>query len=397
MTPVRTTHTWRRVALLGLPLALIVPLVVYGWRADSLDRHAVAAPVRRAPTAMPAAIARPVWHPVAGDTLASVSGFTLAGDTLVVLDPRGTRVVLLRRIGLSWHTVGAFGRPGGGPGEFRQPAAIALADDGLAVIETGGRVQRFDRGGRYQRTEHAPPPCPMFAPVIAYGANGSPLVAGNCAGPGAARDTVFTVLFRGQVGGDGTYAELARLPRMAMDLSWGSTFATLQPLSDHIDAVYFGTGLDDCILRLPGGRGAAERVCGLAHERLTAPAPPSLVAKQQAAARRGDRGLARALRWPDVLPPYLGVLPAGSGLLLARPYSADSMVLHPARQPFAPERAVLVAPLASFVTCTRRACLWYDEETNRIALHMASDARDGARSAVPAASTPAAAVAATPP
>ncbi|HEU4630132.1 MAG TPA: hypothetical protein VFS08_10320, partial [Gemmatimonadaceae bacterium] len=303
-----------------------------------------------------------VWRPVAGDAPTQVTDFTLLGDTLVVLDARDHRVRLLRPDRGAWRVVGAWGRRGGGPGEFQRPAAIARAgDDRVAVLDGPGRIQLFDPAGRLIGAERAAAPCAMFAPVLAYG-DDTRWLAGNCAPSDRARDTIFTMLFAAH--GDGEYREVARRPRMAVDLSWGSAFATQQPLVDERDAIYFGTGLDDCVdvtPRLAGPTPRATRRCGLALERLHAPEPAAVARQRRQAQQRGRRDLARLLRWPDALPPYVGLVRGPAGLLLARPINNQDMVLVRAGEPFDVERALLAAPLVPFVACKRGLCLWYDE------------------------------------
>jgi hypothetical protein len=340
---------------------------------------------------MPAAIARPVWRPVAPGALSSAIDFSLAGDTLLVLDALDRRVVLLHWEGDAWRPLSTVGRRGGGPGEFLRPRSLAhVGDSAIAVLEDDGRLQLFGRDGRHLLTEIPSLPCPMFAPTLAYGADGRRFAAGNCAGPGAARDTVFTVLFAGPDPGvppaptvrsvssdagaadDSSWHELARVPRIALDLSWGSAFATLHPLSQHGDSLYFGTGVGGCLTRLPTTAGAspasATGSCDLVAERFHAEPPAALLANQREARRRGDRKLERVLAWPDALPAFFGVVPAGDTLLLVRPVSADTLVVVPARRPFQPTGVRLVAPMSGFVTCTHGACLWYDAEHDAIAL-----------------------------
>jgi hypothetical protein len=151
---------------------------------------------------------------------------------------------------------------------------------------------------------------------------------------------------------------------MSLDLSWGSAFATQQPLVDERDAIYFGTGLDDCVYVAPRRAGAtphAQHRCGLALERLRAPEPASVKRERREAERRGQYNLARLMRWPDALPPYMGLVRGPSGLLLARPIGDEELVVVPAGQPFDDDHALLAAPLLTFVACKRGTCLWYDE------------------------------------
>lgn len=328
-------------------------------------------PVRRAPSTLPAASGRPVWRPVAGDSLTAVASFTRLGDTLVVLDPLANRVLLLITASDAWRVVGAWGRKGGGPGELQRPLSIAaLPGDTIAVAEQGGRVQLFTADGRYRRTDAQAHPCQMFAPTIAYARDGGRWLAGNCAGSGASVDTIFTMVFHAPHGG--AYREVLRRPRMALNLSWGTVLATMRPLSDAGSGVWLGTGLDDCAQALAGPL-ARER-CGLVLERLSAPEPPGLAAQRRQAEQRGDRQTARLLRWPDALPPYFGlVMESGTGErgvpVLVRPVASDSVVLVPAGGPFDPALVRLVAPLRSFVQCVRGACLWFDADAGRLALH----------------------------
>ena len=329
-------------------------------------------PVRRAPAVMPAA-ERLSWGPVPdGDAPTEVIDFTRLGDTLIVLDGRAGRVLLLRPAADGWRTIGGWGRRGGGPGEFQRASALALTSAGeVAVLEEGGRIQLFDLTGRALRAERAALPCVTRRPTLAYGPGRVRWVASDCAGPGAARDTLFTFLFRAD--GDGDYREVRRLPRMAVDLSWGSLLGTRHPLADAGDGVWFGTGQDDCAWLVPGAESpdaaaAPVRRCGLVRERLRSPPPPDLERQRRDAEQRGQHQLARLLRWPDALPPFIALLDGGDELLLARPLNGDSLAMVPADAPFDASRARLVAPLVSFVTCTRGACLWYDRE-GRLALY----------------------------
>lgn len=326
-------------------------------------------PVRRAPTVMPAA-PRLAWRPVAGDLPVDVDDFTLAGDTVVALDRRGARVLLLRPAGDRWAPVGGWGRAGGGPGEFERPVALARTAAGeVAVLEESGRLQRFDPAGRLVGSERVPLPCVARTARLAFGPGAARWLAASCGGTGRSRDTIFTALFRAE--GAGAYAEVRRLPRMATDLSWGSVLGTRHPLADDGDVVWFGTFQDGCAWRLAGSAAGATtapaRRCALVRERLASPPPPDLDRQRREAERRGQRQVARLLRWPPTLPPFVALLRDGERLLLARPLGPDSLAIVPAGAPFDAARARLVAPLASFVTCARGGCLWYDGD-GRLAL-----------------------------
>jgi hypothetical protein len=326
-------------------------------------------PIRPAPPVVPAHVPRLAWQPVADSTIARVGDFTLLGDTLVVLDPRTHQVVLLRAHDGAWRQVASFGRRGGGPGELQRPAAIAaVGDTALAVLELGGRTQRFLPDGRLRGAERAELPCPMFAPELAYGDDGVRYLAGNCAGGARGADTVYAVLHAAR--GDGDYRLLVRLPRMAMDLSWGSAMATFHPLAEHRDSIRFALGLDTCAYALPRGGAAAPPppACGLAAERLSAPPPAELERQRELARSRGDARRARMLRWPEALPVHFGILPRADGLHLLRPVSGDSLVVVPAGAPFDAAGASLAAPIGTLVGCRRGACLWFDADGARLAL-----------------------------
>ncbi len=387
---------WPRWSWFAAVLALVlIPIGGRRWfDGHRLGRHATArvAP----PSVIPSGVPRLEWQIVSAEAITSAADFALAGDTLLVLDALSRRVVLLRLEDDAWRPLLSVGRRGGGPGEFLRPRSLALVGgDAFAVLEDDGRLQYFGRDGTHLRSETPSLPCPMFSPALILAPDGRRFAAGNCAGPGPARDTVFSALFRridppessigatlarepaglrtGAERAIGTWHELKRVPRMALDLSWGSTFATLHPLSRHGDLLYFGTGVDGCLTRLPivnDSPSANPPVdeCNMVAEVFRGKPPAELVASQRAARRRGDRRLELALTFPEVLPAFFAVVPAGEGLLLARPFSAESLAFVPAVHPFRSTNVRLVAPVGSLVTCTNGACLWYDAERGAMAL-----------------------------
>ena len=161
---------------------------------------------------------------------------------------------------------------------------------------------------------------------------------------------------------------------MAVDFSWGYTFATLHPMSVDGDTIRFGTGVTGCVTSVPrpAAGDTVDRVvverCGLTLEGVRAPAPASLAIDREAARKRGDSRMARALEWPETLPAYFAVVSDGDRLLLARPISADSLLFLPARLPLDPASTRFAAPLDSFVGCMDSACLWYDAQHQALAL-----------------------------
>lgn len=361
-------------ALLALAIIPLAARLVIQGRHPGSD-----VPVQPAPDSMPAAAARLAWQPVAADAITAATDFTVTGDTLVILDGLSRRIVMLRWGGRQWEPISSMGRRGGGPGELLRPHALALAgDSAIAVVEEGGRMQLLARDGTHLLTEAQALPCPMFAPIMRFGTKGRRFAAGNCPGTGASSDTVFTLLFTSPRTDDAapargvrTWEEMARVPRIALDLSWGSTFATLYPLTSHGDTIYFGTGVGGCLARVAlAGPGQATSVtsCDVVAERFHAPAPEGVLASQRRAREKGDRRSERALAWPDVLPAFMAVVPAEDGLLLLRPVGASSLLAVPAAQPFDPASVRLAAPLDSFVNCTEGICLWYEPGSDRIAV-----------------------------
>ena len=376
------------IALAGLAVVLAAPAAAFHWHPAL--RGSSALPLRAAPTAMPAATPRPAWLPVDAGAVTSVQDFAMMGDTLAILDQRAARLVLLVAADGHWRAVRAQGRRGGGPGEFNRPRAMApIGDTALAVLEEGGRLQLFDHELRLVRAVTRAIPCPMFAPTIADAGDGRIAVAGNCGGAGAARDTVFSVLFTARPFESAMgWQQLFGTPRMAVDLSWGASFATLHPLSVSADSLRFGTGLDGClasVARYPSRSGGAapqppHRTCDLVMERLHSDPPASLEVSRAAARRRGDRRMERMLTWPEALPAFWTTVSDGGDLLLVRPISMDSLVFVPAGRPFDAALARLAGPLPTFVTCSDGACVWYDPEHERLALHrFAAPARNSGR------------------
>jgi len=88
-------------------------------------------------------------------TLHFPSHVTLAGDTLFVADGGNARIVLFNARTLV--PLAAFGRNGGGPGEFRRPAYVQVAPTTIAVGDAIlSRISLFARDGRFTRTEALP-------------------------------------------------------------------------------------------------------------------------------------------------------------------------------------------------------------------------------------------------
>jgi hypothetical protein len=83
-----------------------------------------------------------------GSPVASASDFAVAEDgSIYILDPKGARVL---RFDSAGRFLGAFGRPGQGPGELQQPLRLVLAPAG-EIIVGDGYFSVFSREGKYLR------------------------------------------------------------------------------------------------------------------------------------------------------------------------------------------------------------------------------------------------------
>lgn len=128
-----------------------------GWKGAIDDTGPV--PVVRSPAEPLAAAdqvrARALWTIPAGDDAGTPAWerptrLAVGGEHVYVLDEMARRVRVVTRAG---EPRGAFGRRGGGPGEFEQPFGIAFVGGVVAVGDAGkGRIEVFDSGGRYLRS-----------------------------------------------------------------------------------------------------------------------------------------------------------------------------------------------------------------------------------------------------
>jgi hypothetical protein len=94
----------------------------------------------------------------------SIRGLAVdATDRLWVLDGKALHVVVLDRHG---RPVRVIGRPGSGPGEFRQPAALLRDANDLIWIDDPGnaRLVQLDSGGRVAQTRVLPRVCMQARP-----------------------------------------------------------------------------------------------------------------------------------------------------------------------------------------------------------------------------------------
>ena len=130
----------------------------------------------------------------AWETFGDVADVAFDGrGNLYVLDRGASRIVVVDREGRHLRTVG---RPGDGPGEFRMPAAMAVATDGrVAVFDMGHRALLvFDRSGEFDRA---------VATDIREGLPGSTLVFHPAGGVVSASGQGIRIMRRGPQGSVG--------------------------------------------------------------------------------------------------------------------------------------------------------------------------------------------------
>ena len=366
MTPQRSRAPGLRAGLaLVAMLAIATPFLAH----ERATRRSAALRTYTPPPLRP----RLAWTRLRDAELGDIEDFTRIGDRLYLLDRQLRQIVVLRPDSGGWRGERTFGRPGDGPGELRRPAAITAlpAGAGIAILEVDGRVTRFSPLGTVLGVDRWSMPCVAFEPALAFGPGHRRFLAANCHPTGGAdRDTIHARLFTSSNAG-ASFHEIARAPRMATDLSWGTTFSTEHLLSDSEDSLLFSTGLDGCAVTLRKTADSpplpALARCTLADTRFSAPPPAAFAAERRQARRRGGPRAAPAFDWPDTLPAFLGAASAADTTWLVRPVSGDTVVVVPAGG-FHERTIGLVAPLDGFVACTRGTCLWIDHERSRIAV-----------------------------
>lgn len=333
-----------------LPLLLVCACSPAGAAGEGRDYVAPASLDRVA------AVVAPVALPAAG----MIQDFDVAGERLYLLEREG-RVVVLVQAGDAWRFATTFGRPGAGPGEFRNASGIAATSEDVVVADWG-RLQRFSTAGELLSTEQLLLPCIMARPSVAAGATGL-FVHGNCMRAAYATDTMKAVLAWAPPGGE--FRIVAEDVRFTLDGRVGSILGaplafTDGPAGRHL----FGTGVANCVWQVEergaGGRATPDpsirAVCPAVQELYSADPPPELERRL----RRGIRGV--SLGWPKTLPVYVSRLLAGESVILLRPVSADSLVLQVAGPAGEASADLAVAPMDGFVGCRSGGCLWAIDE-----------------------------------
>jgi hypothetical protein len=270
----------------------------------------------------------------------------LADRIYLLTQPAAIQV--LQRMATGWTAVMEFGRAGSGPGELTGATGVSHSGDGLVVTHPG-RLQFFSGTGEYMGSRTMTLPCAMMRPVAAAAATGF-LVAGSCVRSGYGTDTVNAVL--AWAADSTTFAVLAEDLVFTRDGRAGSIFGARSMLTAGSGNMHaFGAGTTNCVWRVDdtGGAPGTARLCPAVAQLYSADPPPGLERRL----RRGVSGM--QLSWPATLPVFVDRLVTRHGIVLIRPFHADSVVLQIAGEAYGD---LAVAPLDGFVGCKAAGCLW---------------------------------------
>lgn len=299
------------------------------------------------------AAARLKWGEAA--VTANATSFAMIGDDLYLGDAQSGRVLQLTRDAASrWQERNAFGRRGHGPGEFAVPFTIAAMPRTreLLVLDQAARLQRFSSTGVLVEHNKIELPCRLGISQLAV-ADTAVFVTGRCNRiNGHDSDTVYMVLWR--VRTNGTLEAVRWQPLYSRDGRWGTLYTAVKPTAEAGAELLFGAGVTPCIERV-GDTHTAPSACPQL-ERFSAPAP-----------RRFNRRAAdRSARWPSPLPAFIGIAAGAGNVVMARPFSAESLLI----QTVEPLSVTHIAPIEPFVGCRDGACLWWEPSAtgSRIAL-----------------------------
>lgn len=295
---------------------------------------------------------------LAGDDIGLVRDFDMSGDTIYLLDAMG-RIVVVARDSAGLRLAGHIGRPGAGPGELQRPMSLAVAGGSLVVMD-GARAQFFSRSGDFLESRPVSFPCMMMTPALSPAREGL-FLHGACLQRGVATDTMKAVLAWSS---DTTVWEvLARVPRFTSDGSFGTIFGSRSLLTTGAGNRHaFGGGEFNCLMTVTEGDGrpGVEEVCPVAESLYRADPPPGMNERLQAGRIAGMN-----IRWPATLPVYLERFVVDDGVLLLRPFAADSLVI----QTTAPSSVDLaVVPADGMLGCKSAGCVWLleDEDAPRL-------------------------------
>ena len=291
--------------------------------------------------------------PLDHDDIGLVRDFDIAGDTIYLLDATG-RVVIVHRGDSRLQVMDRIGRRGGGPGEFLRPSGLTLAGPSLAIMD-GTRIQLFTRSGQFMRSVPITLPCAMMLPSIAPARAGF-FLHGTCLRRGVVTDTMQAVL--AWSADTATWDVVIQTPRFTGDGAMGHVFGarsllTTGPAGRHV----FGGGEANCVWMVTDERDPprTRETCPAARQLYRADPPPGLEERL-----RAGRFAGMNVKWPETLPVYTERFVTDGGIVLVRPFSADSVVLQSA-SPAAVDLAV--APLSGLLGCKPGGCVWLIEDT----------------------------------
>ncbi len=347
---------------LGIIAALFVFLAV---GRSLLDRP----PIERM-VGMDPALPRVTLNP-ASSSLGMVVGAEWVDGQLYVLDPARSEVVVMEKGALGWTEISAFGSGGGGPGEFQWPTDMVwLPDVGeFVILSSDRRVHRYSREGRHLGDETLQLPCALGRGSLARRSRGRYWVSGNCAFPGARKDTMFAVI--AGLDGEGAWRVFAQKPRFSLDGRFGTAFGSERPVAAGPSAAYLNSGNDLCfsvVRDLPEGGGHSPDLC-LRGNRFEAPEPDDFPSD--------PRFSGPAFSWPRPLPSISAYGINEDQLLLLRMYSADSVFIeaHSPKEADGPGRKLAVGPWEALVGCRDYGCLWFEPglSENRLGLLLFSE------------------------
>jgi len=259
---------------------------------------------------------------------------------------------VLVREGGTWRSAGAFGRRGGGPGEFSVPTGVAQLRDGRVAVAEPGRIHFFGAEGAYLESSAPSLPCALALPRVA-GARRGLFIHGSCLGHGGAADTMAMVLFWSADGVN--VREVATDPHFTTDGSFGHAYGSEVALSEGSIHHLFGAGSTPCVYRIVEGDSLprATRQCEQ-HWRPYRLDLDRATRAQLEANRRRSPMLAAALGVPATHSPYVQRIPLPAGDALLRGFAQDSVVVRLLGG--AADAAVL--PLTGLVGCRRVGCLY---------------------------------------
>jgi hypothetical protein len=287
-----------------------------------------------------------------GTDVGLVQDFDMSGDTIYLLDRTG-RVAIVVREGAGLVLSGHFSRRGPGPGELLQPTGIAAGRESIVIVD-GTRLLFFSRTGQPLATATVSLPCPMMLPTIAESRTGL-FIAGGCFRSGYASDTMKSVLAWSP--DTVTWRIVAEAPRYTRDGSVGSVFGARSLLTTGVTDIHsFGGGEINCIWEIADAAAApsATRHCPAASILYSADPPPGVKSRLG-----NSRVPGMTIRWPETLPAYTDRFVSARGVVLLRPFSADSLVLQLAG---AAPLDIAVAPLDGLIGCRRGGCVWLRDD-----------------------------------